>query len=74
MTASNVRCASCGRFTRQPLLRVDALLSDEAVEAVALIIRNGHPHDGSDCDDAVDMDAYRMLKAAVAVASSEKEH
>lgn len=42
------------------------LFGPEQVEAGALALRNGHPHDGSDLDYAVDLEVQRLLSAAVA--------
>ena len=45
------------------LLALAALSERELVERVAMAIRYGQPHDGSDCDDGTVLDAARILTA-----------
>jgi hypothetical protein len=50
----------------------DYVLSRLAVDALAETMRNGHPDDGSDQDDAVRQDAVECLRRHVA-ASTRKD-
>ncbi len=53
-------------------LALAALTDEELVERVATAIRYGQPHDGSDCDDATEVDARRIL-AALGLPVAEQE-
>lgn len=58
------RSADTGESVRDPSPSLPAEPSGEAIALVALELRRGLPHDGSDADQAIDQDVRELLRAA----------